>query len=173
MANISGKGGTSGREMIATIKLPQSSKIKPGVHKMNAKATKEEILGNDKNMLVNVQMNNIGKSAEQADPHPYLFTETITKQDGSKGFNHGRWYSNKTPEAGGPTQVQKLLSQCDSYSVDENGYASFAIKGDVGIGKDAKGSYLYVKADTMQKSEQAVTPTLNKDQFESTLAASK
>ena len=172
MANISGNGGAKGREMIATIRLPKDSKIKDGVHKMNAKAAQEEILGSDKNVMMNVQMNNIGKEPAQADPHPYLFTETVTRKDGSKGFNHGKFYSNKTREDGQPTQLQQILRHCDSYSVN-NGYASFAIKGDVGIGKDDNGSYLYVKANTMQPSSQKVTADLNKEQFDATLAAAK
>lgn len=172
MANIRGEGGATQREMLATIKLPENSGIKDGVHKMNSKAAKEQILGSNKNVLMNIQMNNIGKSPEEADPNPHLYTQTVTKGDGNKGYNHGFWYSNKAKEDGSKTQVQQMLEHCDKFSV-ENGYATFAIKGDVGVVTKNGVKCTIVKTNTMQPSSQEVTPTLNADQFNATVEAAK
>ena len=168
MANIKGKDGSKSREMIATIKLPSNTTIKDGVHKVNAKAFQSEVLGADKSIPINIQMNNIGLAPENADPNPYLFTQK-GENAGKTVYNHGVFYSNKERQDGGKTQVQELLQYCEKYSV-ANGYASFPIKGDVGIRKAEEGG-LYVKTETMQPSEQAVTATLNVDQFKATRAA--
>lgn len=169
MANIRGEGGTKNKEMLVSIRLPKDSNIKDGVHKTNAKACKEQILGNDKATLVNVQMNNIGVAPEAADTNPYLFTEQVTRKDGTVGYNHGVWYDNKEKPDGQLSQVQEMLSQCDKYSV-ANGYATFAIKGDVGVRKEGG---LYVKTETVQKSDQPITATLAADQFKATRDAQK
>ncbi len=172
MATLKGPGAMTQVELLGTIKLPKDSGIKPGVHKMTAKAAQSELMNADKAMLMTVQVNNIGKSPEQADTNPYLVSERVERKDGKPGYNHAIFYDNTAKENGKQSQVQQILEQCDSYSVDENGYATFAFKADVGQRGNGKNG-CFVKTDTVQKSDQKVTPTLSKDQFMSTRAAQK
>ena len=165
MANIRGEGNSKGREMLVSMKLPSDSKIKDGVHNLNTKTAQAEIFNSGKdNVLLTIQMNNIGKDPADMDKNPYLYTNQT--EDGK--YQHGVFYSNKSSE-GKQSQVQEMLGKCEKFSV-ERGFATFAVKGDVGIRKDGG---LFVKTETMQPSEQPVTKTLNSDQFKATREGQK